>query len=56
MYDIRILKAIKSIIKGLQLNGFFPPHLVDFLYSFNLEFVASSAGKMCRKLKCKETC
>jgi hypothetical protein len=34
----------------------FISHLVDFLYSLGLEFVAPNVGKMCIKFSCKETC
>jgi hypothetical protein len=31
-------------------------HLIDFLYSLNLEFVAPSISKMFLKFSCKKTC
>jgi hypothetical protein len=46
-YKIHFERATRKMI--------FFPHLVDFLYSLGLKFVAPSVEKMCRKFSCKKT-
>jgi hypothetical protein len=48
-YKIHFERALKKMIP-------FVSHLVDFLYSLGIEFVAPSVGKMCKKFSCKRTC
>jgi hypothetical protein len=55
IYDIRNLKDIKFILKGQQGKWlFFFSHLVEFLYSLALKFMAPSVNKMCKKFHARK--
>jgi hypothetical protein len=48
MYDIKNLKATKSILKGQQTKLLFFSHLVVCIHK-GFKFVAPSVGKKCKK-------